>query len=567
MRKVEQTTIDSQVDTFGGRKSLILLAPYLGIMLLAVIIGTLNLSDSGTLWPDGPRYANAAAMIHDWLTKGSLLHPYEFAKQNYCQYPAFNIPYHPPAYPGLLGMFFVVTGVSFGSSRLFIALCLGLAGCLFFMILRKFNVSQIASFVCSVLFITTPEIVHWARDTMSEIPALLFILCGSYFFLSWLQSKHRRDCWLAFGFAELAFLSRVTTIGILPIWPLVALLTGKGRQLFSPHFILAGLLYLVVNVSWVMFVTDFSRFEIVDNNAKTRVERLEWDNFAYYPSHVLDMVGPGLLFASLVGLCYVIFLSWKERRCVSGVFWICWLLGYYIFQLILATNEQRYFLFALPAFAGLVSCLFSPLGKPYVRRVVGPGLVILCVITNIMGMTTLPHGLVGYDVVAKRLVELEKPGNVLLATRDEQDLIFRYRALDPDSARSFIRSDRTLAIRLAGYAGIAPRALAKNLDDVVKVIKEYRTRYFVTYSPFPPGEDKPGVWYPQDLKLAHEISMGAPYLFELIQRFPLRIDYNKTGQRAEIFLWEYLGDFSDTPSTRKTNIPTAGLELNCTYGI
>jgi hypothetical protein len=55
-----------------------------------------------------------------------LTRPYEFAVRNYARYPAFSIPYH-PGVSGLLGLFFVVTGVSYGSARLFVGLCLGVA--------------------------------------------------------------------------------------------------------------------------------------------------------------------------------------------------------------------------------------------------------------------------------------------------------------------------------------------------------------------------------------------------------------------------------------------------------
>src|SRR6478752_8100386 len=93
------------------------------LLPLSLWIGCSHYSESGPLWPDGPQYANAAAMIHDWLQSGRLLHPYEFAQQNYARMPAFHLPYHPPFYPGLLALFFTVTGVSYASARVFVAIC------------------------------------------------------------------------------------------------------------------------------------------------------------------------------------------------------------------------------------------------------------------------------------------------------------------------------------------------------------------------------------------------------------------------------------------------------------
>jgi hypothetical protein len=75
-------------------------------------------------------------MIHDWLLSGELFQPYEFAKRNYVQFPAFHLPYHPPVYPGLLALFFVATGVSSEAARIFIALCMWITGCFFYGILK-----------------------------------------------------------------------------------------------------------------------------------------------------------------------------------------------------------------------------------------------------------------------------------------------------------------------------------------------------------------------------------------------------------------------------------------------
>src|SRR5262245_8757903 len=89
----------------------------------ALTIGLYGVSASGPTYPDAPRYANGGAMIHDWLLAGDWLHPYRFALENYRRYPGFSIPYHPPAYPSLLGLVFLVTGVDYVAARAFIAVC------------------------------------------------------------------------------------------------------------------------------------------------------------------------------------------------------------------------------------------------------------------------------------------------------------------------------------------------------------------------------------------------------------------------------------------------------------
>jgi 4-amino-4-deoxy-L-arabinose transferase-like glycosyltransferase len=200
-------------------------------------------------------------MIHDWLFSGDILHPWEFAKRNYVQFPAFHLPYHPPVYPALLGLFFTLTGVSNNSGRIFIALCLWVSGCFFYAILRRTGLSETAAFCSSLLLMTTPEIAFWSRDTMSEIPGLALILAGSYFFLIWLATESALACFAAFCFAEAAFLSRYLTAGVLPAWFLWVFLAGKFRRLLSPALLIPTVLYLVLNTLWVIYTLPFSRYE------------------------------------------------------------------------------------------------------------------------------------------------------------------------------------------------------------------------------------------------------------------------------------------------------------------
>ena len=153
---------------------------------ISIFVGFFNASSSGGQWiEDDGRYLNNGAMMRDYLISGKLLKPLSFAKENYAQYPGFSVPYHPVGYPLMLGVWFIVFGMSYESARFFTAICLGLLGCSFFGILKKQNLPLRISVFGSLLLVTSPEIMRWSRSNMSEIPALAFIVIASYCFFSW----------------------------------------------------------------------------------------------------------------------------------------------------------------------------------------------------------------------------------------------------------------------------------------------------------------------------------------------------------------------------------------------
>lgn len=528
-------------------------AAWMVLLGVALAIGTYDTTGSGPLWPDSARYANGGAMMHDWLRSGEWSRPLEFAKQNYSQYPAFNIPYHPPAYPGLLGAFFVATGVSYFWARVFVAGCLGLCGGLCYALLREGGTGRAVSLACSLLLLTLPEMALWSRDTMSEVPSLAFILAGSWFFLRWLRTEQAWCCWAAFALAEVAFLSRVTTAGVLPAWFLFALLDGKARRLLSPHLIAASVLYLAANVAWVQFTAQFSRFEVVDYDASLKRELFSLDNVVYYPQRLPAMVGWPTLVGVLAALGCLVFL---RRRCRAGLFWLSWLASYYAFSVALAFHEPRYFLCAVPAFAGLAACLFHPDLPSRLRRWPAVGLVVLCLAYNAVQVTRLPRGLVGYEPVGQRLARLESPGNVMLACWDEQDLIFRFRASEPSVPRCLIRGDRTLAIRPPSYTKAETVTQAQSAAEVCDFIRRGRVRYLVTCSALGNGYDL----RTPEMVLAHDAAQSLPEKFALLDRYPLVLD-SGDSLRTEVFVWEYLGELPDGPSELPVVIPTAGMTL------
>ncbi len=536
------------------------LAVCAALLVSSLLIGCTNLSGSGPLWPDSSQYANAAAMIHDWLLSGDIFHPWQFAERNYVQFPAFHLPYHPPGYPALLALFFMLTGVSYNSGRIFIALCLWVAGCFFYAILRRTGLSRTAAFCSALLLLTTPEIAFWSRDTMAEIPGLALILAASFFFLVWLATESVLAGIAAFGLAEAAFQSRYLTAGVLPAWFLWACLAGKFRKLFSPALLTSAILYLILSAAWVIYTLPFSRYETVYSATpptRNYASFFSWKIITFYSAHIPAMIGWATLLAAFIGLFHTIRSRGGPLR---QYFWLAWLLSNVIFLLTVKIyGEDRYFIYALPSFIGLAAATFTSSDdkRAVSKKYAGPILVGLCLAANANSLRQLPQGVVGYEVVGRRLARLDAPGNILVSTLLQTDLIFRYRSNHPVLQRSFIRGDRSLAIRPPTYTGVETTSVAHNAGDVLEIIRRGRVRYIVTFSPDLPKNDIRTA----EMRLLDETIRSHSATFQLLGEFPLHLRDGFPGYSGRVWLWQFIGELPSGPSEIPVVIPTADLSI------
>src|SRR6185503_20717576 len=78
---------------------------------------------------------------------------------------------------------------------------------------------------------------------------------------------------------------------------------------------------------------------------------------AYYAAHLPSMLGWPMLLAATVGLILV--LSSSPNR-FSKYFWLSVVCGYWVFVMAVGIyDEQRYFIYALPAFPAWIAALFG----------------------------------------------------------------------------------------------------------------------------------------------------------------------------------------------------------------
>ena len=229
---------------------------------LGSLVALWNVAGTGHLWPDSPRYAMAGAMLHDFEASGRWHQPLDFARDHYAHYPAFNIPYHPPGYPLALSIWFWVFGISVVSARVFVAVFWVTAGLLYYAVNRELRLNRTAAFYGNVVFLLTPQLAVWSRDSLSEVPSLVPMFAAVLFWLRWLRTGRWWDLAGAFAFAEAAFFFRVSTAAMLPALALFGFIVrGYTKKKLLVAFAGAAV-YLVLNVLWVKFAASYASFEV-----------------------------------------------------------------------------------------------------------------------------------------------------------------------------------------------------------------------------------------------------------------------------------------------------------------
>ena len=541
------------------------------LLLLAVgiAIGMHQVNESGFLWADAPRYANGAAMIHDWLLSGDLLHPYQFAERYYCQYPGFNIPYHPPAYPGLMALLFLVLGVNYVAARLFIALCLGLAGIWFVQLVKRLGAPTPVAYGGGLLLMTTPGIAYWSRTTMSEIPSLMIIMLATWLYVVWLDTAKTRYCWAAFLIAIASFLSRMVSAGVLPAWFLYAIVTKRFRMLLHPANIAGSLIYFIFGLNWVRWVKAFGRYESGGDTAHLRLADLQpnpsiFFNLSYHWKNLPDTIGWPAIVCSAFALALMYLAIKKNRGTKLWTMAVCWFVSLWMFLFVISLrehNEPRYFCLGLPSMAFMITALCS-WGYAGSRnsRIAAAVALAACLGGNTYALTQIPHGVVGYEAVAELIAKQDKRGNIMTACPRDQDFIFRYRATNDSHVRQVIRSDRSLTIRAPNYIVIPPQVLAENAEEMVDTIRRGRIRYIITSTPPDPTIDERY----QEMKMAHQVAVKRKDLFRPLvgpEGLPLLIDLGGGGRMNFLHVWEFKGELPLGPSELPVIIPTADIRI------
>ena len=542
------------------QSTLIELVTVIGLFAFGFVVAMWSVESTGEVWlNDGSRYLNNGAMIHDWLGSERLLDPFGFAVENYVQFPGHSIPYHPPGYALMLGVWFKVFGLSYFSARAFIAVCLGMCLLAFRQIILELNENRKTAIVSALILGSIPQVVIWSRTSMSELPGMVFILWGTYFFVVSLRTKSTNgqalNCALALGFAMVAFMCRISTAGVLPAWYLL-LVRSKGiRKSMTLAYIAPAVVYLILGVLWIKFAGQYSKNEMRTSLLDNLMGCLTYENVTVWWVKLPAMVSIWVLALAMFGWIAKHFSDSDRKH--SWFLWTAWIFCYYVFQVIQNLPfEARYFIFALPGVVGLIAVLLSSVSSNQRLYWGFYGLSAATVVLNLWVSQFQAPGLVGYDAVAQMLGARSERGNIMITAVADADLIFRLRCEKSmhTLGRQIIRGDRVLAIRNPKYSGAKTTLLANTHQDVYEALTKGRVRFVVTEGP-----SSDGSWtnQEQEVQLCHEALVANPQEYEQIGVRVLRMG------RVEhsVYVWMYRGDLLDGKSTLPVVVPTAKLEI------
>jgi 4-amino-4-deoxy-L-arabinose transferase-like glycosyltransferase len=165
---------------------------------------------------DQARHAMNGAAIHDMVRDGGFTRPAAYLKEYFSRYPAVSMPYHPPVFPAVEAIVFLVFGVSHVTARAAVALFVAGVAALIMLLVYSTHGSLRVAAASTVIFMAIPLSQSLAADVMLEMPAMFFVV-GSLLFMRRLPEWDTRQAIGAACFAAAAVWTKQTVFaGLVP---------------------------------------------------------------------------------------------------------------------------------------------------------------------------------------------------------------------------------------------------------------------------------------------------------------------------------------------------------------
>ncbi len=410
---------------------------------------------------DAARHAMNGVFIRDMIASGSFRHPINYARFYYSHWPALSMPYHPPMFPLVEGLGFLLFGVHLLTTRVLIAA--GVAGCvlLLWRIIRLAGGSEVLAFCSVVTFFSLAEVQGVAGDVMLEIPAFVFTLAAIYF-LRDLDSGFPLKRAVPFAIlAGCALWTKQTTVflGMVPF--LFVLFARRWRILLRPGIWVASALIAASVISLSLLSLPFHGAGVDQVTRPQWFFALLFRNLGYYVHALRKLMGWPL--EACVGLSLaasLVFLKPRMRLFTA------WAISAFIILLLIGPIDPRYLFFCLPALFVCAYAILEALGVRFLGPLHGRWAPLVFALFFMVGGIGVPATFMrGPSEVASLLVN-GAPQRILYCGSTDGNFVFSARTRDPNFNTVVIAGDKLPAETFT----------PENLD---KFVAQYKVRYVV----------------------------------------------------------------------------------------
>jgi hypothetical protein len=420
--------------------------------LIALFFAAWQLRDFGHMQvvdTDAARHGMNGAFIYDLVRMGRVAHPVNFGKEYYAHFPAVSLPFHPPVFPAIEAVFFAITGVNVVSSRLIVALAVGICALLLNRLLRRtlWNDLLAACVTVTILSLWTSQGV--ATDIMLEFPALTFTL-AALLFLPGIASAHPIRSMLFFaGFAIVGVWTKQHAAFLVGVPFLFLILSRRTRLLLRWPFWI-GSIFVGAGVAGVMLIWwAFRGMGTPDaNGLGTSPSSVQWIFFRN-----LDLYGDWitlhlLWLPAIFALTAVLVSLWAAlrgyRQMPDLALYLAWIVSVAGMLMLLGASSGRYLFWLLPPVITVIyASLFSGSASLWGERCaccLAAGFALLWFAN---GLRFHPDFLQGPAEAAALVVRQGAPTRIVYAGQADGNFAFAARSLDT-SLRTIVISGEKL---------------------------------------------------------------------------------------------------------------------------
>jgi hypothetical protein len=452
-----------------------------------------NISEGELTGPDTPQHAMTGIFIADFIKDGMFLKTFQeiwdYTWTYYAQYPALALFHWPPMFYVFEGIYFLSVPISEPFARLLVFVFWVIAIVYFYRLMEALFDDNLA-FLASVLFITNPVILKFARMLSLEIPSLSICIVAIYYFHTYMIRIDNRNAVLFSFFSGLALLIKQNSVFLLlfNLLYFIYCLLAKERINYK-HILLCWVILGIMILPYygaAVFIHGGTIAKDVFQGTALKESIFSLRSIAFYILALPKQVS----FSAFIGLVLYFGLLFSQMTKVtrSSIFLLLWALSCYLTFTMVAQKDDRYIIYWIPALSGLAAAGFMEMlalvssrwqKETKMMQILMVALILIIAVTSAI---RFKHPVTkGYDEIACDLLSrlpAQQREIFFFDGKDHGFMTFSLRKNDPERRTFLFRSSKYLYATNI-FSDYETWQVRTAKEEIVNFFNKYGIRYVI----------------------------------------------------------------------------------------